>query len=165
MPLDTLPANQRGSRCQPIRAKVASGDPKSVEIFICYSFGSRYRRDRNGLQTVQNAPKPHFRVILTHFWLIFSGGCPAVFEAFWSHTTAKSVQNVTQFRPKRLSKVLFVALNAGKAHFWSQKCALPVCRRLFSLIVGDERADFQRGFRLVPACGALLYHGKKQLMV
>ena len=29
----------------------------------------------------------------------------------------------------------------------------------------DGRVDFQRGFLLVPACGALLYHGTIQWMV
>ena len=136
-------------------------DPKSVKFFVFYSFGNRYRRDRNGLQMVQNAPKPHFWVILTHRCM--SWVCsPCSFRAFWSHTTAKSVQNVTQFRPKRLSKVLFAARKCRQSAF------LVSFANLSPIIFFDCRdgwVDFQRGFRLVPASGALLYHGKRQLMV
>ena len=42
---------------------------KSDHISLFFSFRSRSRMDRNGPETVQNAPKPHFWVILTHFGL------------------------------------------------------------------------------------------------
>ena len=39
------------------RLRWLPGDPKSVEIFIFYSFGNRYKRDRNGFQMVQKSPQ------------------------------------------------------------------------------------------------------------
>ena len=70
----------------------------------------------------------------------------------------KIVQNVTQLGQKELLKVPSVARQMPAKCIFGHKNAL--CQS-----VADGRVDFQRGFQLVPACGALLYHGKRQLMV
>ena len=73
-----------------------------------------------GIEMASKRSKMPPNTIFGWFWRIFGwfwGVCPAVFEAFWSHTTAKSVQNVTQFRPKRLWKVLFAARKCRQSAF------------------------------------------------
>ena len=102
------------------------GDPKSAEIFIFYSFGNRYKRDRNGPQMVQKAPKPHFWVILTHFGMALVGLLGIIIRI-------KAPQMGPIWAQIGFSKCLLRHVNAGKGHFWSQKCTLPLVTQKWSL--------------------------------
>ena len=73
-------------------------------------------RDRNGLQMVQNAPKPHFWVILTHICL-YLVGAPRSFEPFRTHNTAKRGQNGPNLGQKGLSQVIYAACKCWQSAF------------------------------------------------
>ena len=74
--------------------------------FRIFSLRSRSRMDRNGPETVQNAPKTHFWVILTHFGLPMVRS-PCSFVAFYRNKTAKSGQRGPSLDQKWLSKSAF----------------------------------------------------------
>ena len=100
--------------------------PKIGRIFIFYSFGNRYKRDRNGPQMVQKAPKPHFWVILTHFGMALVGLLGIIIRI-------KAPQIGPIWAQIGFSKCLLRHVNAGKGHFWSQKCTLPLVTQKWSL--------------------------------
>ena len=89
------------------RLRWVPGDPKSVGFFIFYSVGNRYKRDRNGPQMAQKAPKPHFGVILTHFGMGLVGAI----------NTDKSSQNGPNLGPNRVFKVPFAACKCWQRAF------------------------------------------------
>ena len=106
----------------------------SVETFIFYSFGNRCRRDRNGLQAVQNAPPHlknyHFRVILTqHCMSVVGSPCSfrGFLEPYYGQTRPKRdpVSNKTAFKG-----VFCSTSNAGERYFDSDaNTHLPVLLR------------------------------------
>ena len=91
-------------------------------------------------------------VKITRKW-VWGAGLSGSFETFWSPSTAKSVQNVTQFRLKRLSKMLFAARKCRQSAFLVTK------RRFASLspIILYTCRGWARGFPAWISASACLW--------
>ena len=109
--------------------------------------------DRTGPETLQNATKPHFGVILTHFGLGLADS-PCSFRDFLEPQYGQKRPKWTQFDQKWLSKGPYVQVKCWQSVFLGTKMLFAsLCHGLFlfwNAGVGGRLSSV--GFWRLPAC-------------